>query len=449
MTWSIRRRLLAWLVSGVLLSGIIATIVIYVRTRDEVDELFDRQLKQIALSLREQEDLSVTKPEAPADQEEERIVVSAWDRSGVAVFGLAKDRSAPSAGSDGYSTVVWDSQPWRVYVGSGSGGTVEVAQPIAARASIALRIVARIVIPTIPIVIALVVLVWVTVRQGLKPLSEVTRALAARTGDALQPVIVENQAAEVMPFVAALNDLLRRLKREMTKQKHFVADAAHELRTPLTALQIQLELVQTADSAAERIASLTELKRGIERLTHLAHQLLTMARLDPDTAKRPTRTLDLSEVAVGVIGELWPLAKAKGVDLGSVEHKRILVRGDPEAFRIMLTNILDNAIRYTPSGGRVDINLRQRGPAVELEVVDTGSGVPSEERERVFDRFYRGVGQSADGSGLGLAIVKRIAEQLGGTISLEDGEDGHGLRVRIFLHAADSESDHSVTTEPA
>ena len=248
MTWSIRRRLLAWLVSGVLLSGIIATIVIYVRTRDEVDELFDRQLKQIALSLREQEDLSVTKPETPYDQEEERISVSAWDRAGVPVFGLAKDRSVPPSGSDGYSTVRWDGQPWRVYVGAGSGGTVEVAQPIAARATIALRIVARILMPTIPITVALIILVWVTVRQGLKPLAEVTGALAARTGDALQPVVVENQAAEVMPFVGALNDLLRRLKREITRQKHFVADAAHEFRTPLTALQLQLELVQTADN---------------------------------------------------------------------------------------------------------------------------------------------------------------------------------------------------------
>jgi two-component system OmpR family sensor kinase len=158
----------------VLLSGIIATIVIYVRTRDEVDELFDRQLKQIALSLREQEDLSVTKPETPYDQEEERISVSAWDRAGVPVFGLAKGRPVPPSGSDGYSTVRWDGQPWRVYVGAGSGGTVEVAQPIAARATIALRIVARILMPTIPITVALIILVWVTVRQGLKPLAEVT-----------------------------------------------------------------------------------------------------------------------------------------------------------------------------------------------------------------------------------------------------------------------------------
>ena len=376
-------------------------------------------------------------------------MVSAWDRKGLPVFGLARDRPAPAAGSEGYATVIWQSQPWRVYTGVGSGGTVEVAQPLAARTSIAMRIVARILVPTIPLVIGLIALVWITVRQGLKPLAEVTHALAARTGDKLQPMVVEHQATEVMPFIRALNELLLRLKREITRQKHFVADAAHEFRTPLAALQLQLELVQSADSSAERSAALTQLRHGIDRLTHLAHQLLTMARLDPDTARRPTQTLDLSEVAIRVMGELWPLAKARGIDLGSVEHERILVHGDPEAFSIMLMNIVDNAIRYTPSGGRVDINLRQNGSAVELEVSDTGSGVPSQERERVFDRFYRGSGQTTEGSGLGLAIVKRIAEQCGATIALEDGQGGRGLRVRISLKAATFENELSAIEETA
>jgi len=128
--WSIRRRLLAWLVSGVLLGGVIATLVIYVRARHEVDELFDSQLKQIALSLRDQQDLSVTLQEIPDDQEEERIVVSAWDRNALWVFGPARNRLVPSPESDGYSTVIWASQPWRVYVGAGSAGTVRWRSPL-------------------------------------------------------------------------------------------------------------------------------------------------------------------------------------------------------------------------------------------------------------------------------------------------------------------------------
>ena len=239
-----------------------------------------------------------------------------------------------------------------------------------------------------------------------------------------------------MPFITAVNDLLDRLEREITKQKNFVADAAHEIRTPLAALQIQLELVQSADDAAERTAALAQLRSGIERLTHLSQQLLAMARLDPGSTWKPTQKVDLSEVAIDVMGELWPLASAKDIDLGSVAHERTMVQGDPDALRMMVTNIVDNAIRYTPQGGKVDINLHRHPGTVELEVIDTGSGIPSEDRERVFDRFYRSVGNGTNGSGLGLAIVKRIAEQCGATITLDKGTGGQGLRFCVLLKAA-------------
>lgn len=437
MKWSIRRRLLTWLVSGVFLSGIIATLLVYIQARDEVAEVYDKELKEIALTLRNQEDLSVTQSAFQnADEDEDGIVVSAWDRGGRPVFGLARGRTVPSTGRQGYATVIWEDQPWRVYVATGSGGTVEVAQPISARARVAMGIVTRILLPTIPVAVALIVLMWLSVNRGLKPLADVAGVLAARTGATLDSVVINNAAREVIPFISALNDLLDRLRREVTKQKHFVSDAAHELRTPLAALQLQLELIEAADSIAERNAALAQLRRGIERLTHLTQQLLMMARLDPEDAERTTQVLDLSEIAVGVMGALWPLAKAKNIDLGSVEHGRMLVQGDPERLRVLLTNIVDNAIKYTPSGGKVDINLRQCGRRVELEVIDTGCGVPAEERDRVFDRFYRGIGQSTDGSGLGLAIVKRIAERCGATITLESGSNGHGLRFCVFFETA-------------
>jgi two-component system, OmpR family, sensor kinase len=438
MTWSIRRRLLTWLVSGVMLTGVIATVVVYFKTQEEMDEVYDQHLKQIALSLRDQEDLSVSQPAISNDggEDNEGIVVSAWDRAGEPVFGLANGRPSPAAGRPGYSTVIWNNQPWRIYVANGSGGTVEVAQPLAARTLIVMWIVLRILLPTIPLVLVLIALVWLGVRQGLKPLAEVTEALATRTGTTLQPVAVKTNAQELMPFMAAVNDLLDRLEREITKQKNFVADAAHEIRTPLAALQIQLELVQSADDAAERNAALAQLRSGIERLTHLSQQLLAMARLDPGSTWRPAQKVDLSEVAIDVMGELWPLASAKDIDLGSIAHERTLVEGDPDALRMMVTNILDNAIRYTPQGGKVDINLHRHPETVELEVIDTGSGIPSEDRDRVFDRFYRSVGNGTNGSGLGLAIVKRIAEQCGATITLDKGKDGQGLRFCVFLKPA-------------
>jgi two-component system OmpR family sensor kinase len=437
MTWSIRRRLLTWLISGVLLTGIIATSVLYFKAQEELDEVYDQHLKHIALSLRDQEDLGVsqTRISNEDNEDDEGIVVSAWDRAGKPVFGPENDRPSPATGRPGYSTVMRNNQPWRIYVENGTGGTVEVAQPLAARTVIVMWIVLRILLATIPVVLVLIALVWLSVRQGLKPLAEVTEALATRTGATLQPVAVNTNAEELIPFITAVNDLLNRLEREITKQKSFVADAAHEIRTPLAALQIQLELVQSADDAAERTASLAQLRSGIERLTHLSQQLLAMARLDPGSTWKPTQKVDLSEVAIDVMGELWPLASAKDIDLGSVAHERTMVQGDPDALRMMVTNIVDNAIRYTPQGGKVDINLHRHPGTVELEVIDTGSGIPSEDRERVFDRFYRSVGNGTNGSGLGLAIVKRIAEQCGATITLDKGTGGQGLRFCVLLKA--------------
>lgn len=436
MTWSIRHRLLTWLVSGVLLSSFLATAAIYIEARDEVDEVFDRQLKQIALSLRTQEDLSATQSDALDDEEEDGIVVSAWDRSGQPVLGLARERPAPIPGANGYRTETWKKQQWRVYVSTGGAGTVEAAQPLSARAEIALGMAGRILVPIIGLVVALIALVWIGVGRGLKPLADVTGMLAARSGVALEPVSASNPPTEVIPFLSALNALLDRLRQEITKQKSFVADAAHELRTPLQALPLQLELVDSANDDAERAAALIRLRGGIERVTHLAQQLLTMAQLEPQAVSAPLHPVDLSEVAVGVIAELWPFAKAKGIDLGSASQTPVLVLGDAEALRIMLTNIVDNAIRYTPSGGKVDINIRAAAGKVALEVVDTGSGIPAGERERVFDRFYRGLDQTTTGSGLGLAIVKSLAERHQARIALEDGNDGRGLRFCLFMQAA-------------
>ena len=436
--WSIRRRLLTWLVSGVLISGFTATLAIYVQAREEVDEFFDGQLRQIALSLRDQKDLSVAEatPQADAEQDEE-IVASAWDVSGRPIFGLAGARPAPPSTDRGLSTQIWNGEKWRAYVAAGSGGTVEVSQPLATRATVAMAMAVRILLPMIALILVLTALVWIAVSRALAPLAEATGALATTSSDTLQPVALGDAAKEVRPFVSALNDLLNRLAQQFARQEQFVSDAAHELRTPLAALQVQLELLESACTAEERGSTVAQLRRGIERLTHLGQQLLTMARLDPANARLPAHTLDMSEIALSVVGELWFLAQAKNVDLGSLEHEPMLVRGDGDALKVMVTNIVDNAIRYTPSGGKVDINLRRHADKVELEVIDTGPGIPAGERKRVFDRFYRGISHTASGSGLGLAIVERIADQNGATIALQDGEDGRGLRFRVSLPSVD------------
>jgi len=436
--WSIRRRLLVWLLSGVVLATVAAALGLYVQVRDEVDEVFDRQLKQIVLSLRSQPDLGIAAPSAAAEEEaEDAIVTSAWGRDGKPLFGLARTRPAPLAEGTGFTVRVWDNQSWRTYVAKGSPGTVEAAQPLLARRRIALDMVMRILWPIGALLAVLVVLVYIGVSRALGPLAVIAGALSCRSGAEFGPLESTNAPIEVAPFVTALNELLRRLRQQMAKQQQFVADAAHELRTPLAALQLQLDLAQAAEGETEREAALKRLRTGLERLIHLTRQLLTMARSDPQPATLAPETASLSEVVLDVMGQLWPLAKAKDIDFGGEVAGRLFVRGDAEALRIMISNIMDNAIRYTGNGGRVDVNLRREQDQLVFEVTDTGPGIPVGERERVFDRFYRGSNQSVEGSGLGLAIVKSIAERHRALIRVQEGPAGQGVHFSVCFEASE------------
>ncbi len=250
----------------------------------------------------------------------------------------------------------------------------------------------------------------------------------------MSPLAVEGVPAEAQPLVEALNGLLERLDLALATQRAFVADAAHELRTPLTALQLQLQLTERATDDSSRKAALTELRGGLERSIHLVQQLLTLARQEPDGKARATREpVALAALVRNELTTHAPLAEARHIDLGATTlDDRAVLTGDPTALRTLLANLLDNAIRYTPDGGRVDVATTAEAGRVQLTVSDTGPGIPPAERGRVLDRFYRRAGEDQPGSGLGLAIVKAIAEQHGATLHLEDA-DGGGLRVRVVF----------------
>lgn len=236
-------------------------------------------------------------------------------------------------------------------------------------------------------------------------------------------------------MVRALNALLSRLSAALDTQKAFVADAAHELRTPLAAVQIQAQLVGRAQDDDTRREALADLNEGIARATRLAEQLLALARSEPDGKAVETR-VDLDELLEGCVRGYVLVAQERGVDLGIEASESASVKGDPDSLRVMFNNLIDNATKYTPRGGRVDVCVKLEGGNPLVEIADTGPGIPGEERERVFDRFYR-VGEGVNrprtdvaGSGLGLAIVRRIAVQHGATVSLGESEAG-GLKVAV------------------
>jgi len=245
---------------------------------------------------------------------------------------------------------------------------------------------------------------------------------------------------EVVPVVRALNALLARLATALDTQKAFVADAAHELRTPLAAVQIQSQLVARAKDDASRKEALDDLQAGITRATRLAEQLLALARSEPD-GKSETKPVDLHALLDECVGASVLVAQQRGVDLGIEASEPATISGDGNALRVMFNNLIDNATKYTPDGGRVDVCLQVKDGNPTVEIADTGSGIPADERERVFDRFYRaGMGASrartdVAGSGLGLAIVRRIAVQHDAKVSLAESKSG-GLLVSIQFRSA-------------
>jgi two-component system, OmpR family, sensor kinase len=429
---SIRRELLFWLLLGLVVAVAAAATSTYYQARREAKELFDYQLKQLALSV-SNEQLSVL-PRAHERELDEDLAIQVWDENQNLLYSSSPELEIPSQPGSGFSNVATRRGRWRVLGILGHGKLVQVAQPLSSYEELAAAMAFRVVSPLLVILPLLGALVWLTVHRGLRPLTSVTSAVRTRTPAALQPLPESDLPEEVQPLVHALNDLLGRLGRAMATQKGFIADAAHELRTPLTAVQLQLELARWATTPEERAVAFEDLQRGVSRAIHLVGQLLTLARQDPDVSERPLQPTDLSEIARLAVAEQTPLAIARQVDVGVSEAARSVVQGDPEALRVMLSNLIDNAIRYSPAGSRVDVSVTQRDRRALLTVQDAGPGIPIADRDRVFDRFFRG-GDDLDvpGSGLGLAIVKGIADRHRATIQLDSGPNGRGLSVSVLF----------------
>lgn len=426
---SIRRELLLWLLLGLVVAVVAAATSTYYRARHEARELFDYQLKQLALSVSNQR---VSLPsEGQRHNRDEDFVIQIWDRDEKLFYSSRPEAQIPFRPVPGYAFVATPGGRWRVYGMSDRDKLIQTAQSLKVWEELAAGMAFRVVWPLLVILPLLGALVWLTVYRGLRPLTSVTRAVRARTPAALEPLPESGLPEEVQPLVHALNDLLGRLGRAMAAQKGFIADAAHELRTPLTAVQLQLEEARLAGTAAEREAAFDDLQRGVSRAIHLVAQLLTLARQEPEVSQRALQPVDLSEIARLVVAEQTPLAMARQVDLGISDAVDSVIQGDQEALRVMLGNLVDNAIRYSRAGGRVDVSVTHEDHRAMLTVVDEGPGIPVADRGRVFDRFFRGTELDAPGSGLGLAIVKSIADRHLATIRLDAGPGGHGLAVRV------------------
>ncbi len=440
---SIRRQLLFWLLAIVVAGVGLAGWLIYRQALAEANELFDYQLQEIAEALPSEPFNEIL---SSRDTGNEGIVLQIWNRNGVLMYYSHPRAPLAPRAELGFSTEKTDRGDWRVYGAIVGDNVVQLAQPVSVRNRLAANVALRTLWPLIVLLPFLGAAVWVIVGRGLAPLRRVTRAVEARRPEALDPLADAPLPLEVQPLVRALNRLLARLSAALDTQKAFVADAAHELRTPLAAVQIQAQLVARAKDDDTRREALADLQSGVTRATRLAEQLLALARAEPDggTVREP---IDLQALLAECVAAHAPLAQRRRIDLGFEDARPAAVVADVAALRVMFGNLLDNAVKYTPEGGRIDVSLtRDAVGRACVQIGDSGPGIPPDERERVFDRFYRDSSArgrtDVSGSGLGLAIVKRVAAQQGATVSLGEAAAG-GLLVSVVFRDAEVPADET------
>jgi two-component system OmpR family sensor kinase len=438
---SIRRDLLLWLTGTLVLGVLAATIATYYTARRQLDAVLDGELLQIAQAVHLREDWADTGNVRIAS-EDVTFAVRAYDDGGKVFFesGLPSlPPDAPKTLDPGFSDVPTDDGPWRVYTHVTPEGVVQVAQPQAVREALARELALRMSVPElvfIPLLVAL--LAWV-LRRSLRPLYDTSTRVRERDAARLDALPSAGVPEELAPLVEQINALLARLAASLDSERRFFADAAHELRSPVAALALQVQLAERAQTDAARAAALAELKRGIARAARLVQQLLDLARLEPGMVSEPPAPVDLALLAREVIGEFAARADAQGVDLGAEAPASMVVTGAAAELRSLVTNLVDNALRYAPPQSSVTVSLRDVAGEVELAVEDAGPGIPAEQRERVLRRFQRVPGDATSGSGLGLPIAKAIAERHRGSLRLVDARPGReppGLSVQVRLPLA-------------
>jgi two-component system OmpR family sensor kinase len=433
VTHSLRGRLLWFLLAAITIAAVAQASIAYRTALQDADQIFDYHMQQMALSLRSR--VPLTSSEEPANVEtpvagNDDLVVQVWSPDGVQVFKSVSHARLPQRAVLGFSNVRANGTTYRIFSIQANNQTVQVAQDLAVRRSMAGNLALRTLGPIAVMMPILMVVVWWVVSGSLEPVARVRKQVASRQADDLSPVSEAGLPDEVRPLVQELNLLFGRVRTAFDAQQHFVGDAAHELRTPLAALKLQVQSLERAnDNPDARKIAIGRLGAGIERATRLVEQLLVLAR--QEASATPLQTVDLAGVARRAVADLVGLAQARNIDLGLQRADSADIEGQPDALMILARNLVDNAIKYTPNGGTVDVSVVADAGVARLTVEDSGPGIPLAERERVFDRFYRVPGSDAAGSGLGLAIIKSIAERHGATLALGESARLGGLEVTV------------------
>ncbi len=376
MNTSIRRHLLIYLTVALLVSSVIISAMTYVVAGEELDELYDENFKHMAGVLlaqhsSDQVSLETSKNTSKSVHGEEEFLIQIWEKQGTHSYSshpLIHLAQQPTAG---FGLVEMEDDIWRYYSQSNDIVTVQISQPMHEREDAIIEMASKFLIPLLLQIPLLGLLIWWVVGKSLKPLNDVSQAIGTRSSSALQPIPSENLPQEIKPLVLALNNLLERLDEALKAQRRFTADAAHELRTPLTAVQLQLDLLKRSTSKKDKEEALKNLGSGIKRSIHVVKQLLSLAHQEPEAKEQSFEEVELVDVLHEAAIPFIEVAKQKNVTLHMAKpRKTASVNGHTSALRIMIENLLDNAIRYTPEGGKVEASITLKDEAVILSIAD-------------------------------------------------------------------------------
>ncbi len=431
---SIRKWLAIWQIGALLLSALLVTLLTYHLAWDGFNRIRDYSLEQIAWAVLR------TQGEHPAilvqPAEADRFLSQVWDAEGKLVFSSLPGGLMPRQ-NPGLSTLIWQGEEWHVMVLEERGAIVQVASSTASRDRLFNSLGPWLMLPFVLMIFVLGGLLVTAINRALRPLLLLRREISQRSSENLTPLPRQGYPDELIPIVGALDELLGRLDRAFVAQQRFIADAAHELRTPLTVVRLHAQIAIGESDSQIRDEALRQMQTGVERAARLVDQLLNLARFDPlFGAPRQYLAVDLLDLAKTVVIEHSILAEANRVDLGLLPSTRVWTAGDPDALRVMLGNLVHNAIRYAGPGHRVDVCVGGDHEQVFCLVADDGPGVSEPARATVLAPFCRLVGAELPGTGLGLAIVQEVVFQHAGKLEMTDTEGG-GLTVRVLLSRSD------------
>lgn len=428
---SLRARLTTYLLLATVAVSALVGWITFHRTLAQNERLFDYQLREMALSLRAKDSLLRWQPDGYLAQGAD-TVAEIIGHDGQVMFRTDPAVELPIGLDAGFNDVAVDGLRWRVFRLPGPQRVVQVGQPWQVRRRIALRATLHSLAPLLALVPAMGFFIWWLIGREFQAVRRLEKEVIQRDAHSLQPVSETGLPSELAPVAHALNLLLDRLDRALSAQRAFIGDAAHELRSPATALQLQVETLEQELGSHHRPEALGHLREGARRMGRLIEQLLAAAATDPAEHRPAFRPVELAEALRLAIADCFALAQDKQIALSAELPDSLTVEGDPDRLRILIRNLLDNAIRYTPDGGRVAVGLDRREDEAILRFEDSGPGIAPDERQQVCRRFYRGRSAGQPGNGLGLAIVCNVAQSHGGRVELDTSSLG-GLRVGVSL----------------